>query len=188
MACLAWTDPWHQKHPTPLGMNWNTDCELDLVARHQYRIALMHLRLNGSKLLLSGYKGFPQESRLFQQLIEGHGFGITCVTTGYGYDFQMFLCFNQWTCTVYSKIHGHFKHGDLEDCTVAVLQVCTAQQDNKNELVVEFCMICMGLSKCLREISFSALTKPQHENFDKTKLQRQLGYDHLSTFPKHFNW
>ena len=53
------------------GMNWNADCEPDLIAQYQCLTSLMIVWLNGSKSPEQcsniSWKAFPEEWRLFSQ-------------------------------------------------------------------------------------------------------------------------
>ena len=87
-------DDWPAQSPdlkTPsntFGMNWNADCEPDLITQRQCPTSLMLLWLNGSKSPQQcsniKWKTFPEEWRLLQQQrgnqlhINAHDFGMRC--------------------------------------------------------------------------------------------------------------
>ena len=91
------------------GMNWNADCELDIIAQHLCPTSQMLLWLNGSKSLQQcsniEWKAFPEEWRLFSQqrgdhinaqssklYINAHDFGMRCWTSRCPHTFGHVVC------------------------------------------------------------------------------------------------
>ncbi len=89
-SSLLWkylTDLHRSLNSTPsstFGMNWNTNCEPDLIIQHQGWTSLMLLWLKISAARFQKRKGKeslkPEEWRLLQQQINAHGFEMKCST------------------------------------------------------------------------------------------------------------